>query len=272
VDAFLYFSQMDYLQKNKDYWNGRVESHAESEFYGMEQFMAGGSSLKSIELSFLPEDLSGLKILHLQCHFGQDSLSLARMGAEVTGVDLSNDAISKARELNKELGLNAKFVNCDVYDSPNHIQEEFDIVFTSYGTIGWLPDLDKWAHVVNHFLKPGGQFLIVDFHPTLWMFDDDFTHAKYSYFNVGPIEEIQEGTYTDKGDQIKAEFIGWNHDTAELLTALLNQGLVINSFSEYDYSPWPCFENIIRTENGWQIKGMEGKLPMVFALQCEKNK
>ncbi len=262
---------MDYLKINKNYWNARVESHAESEFYAMEQFMAGGSSLKWIELEHLPEDLTGMKILHLQCHFGQDSLSLARMGAEVTGVDLSNDAIEKARALNEELGLNAKFVNCDVYDSPKHIHEKFDMVFTTYGTIGWLPDLEKWAEVINHFLKPEGEFLIAEFHPTLWMFDDDFTKVTYSYFNVEPIKEIMEGTYTDKGRDIKEEFVGWNHGLGEVFSALQRQGLSIKSFQEYDTSPWPCFNNQVEVKNGWQIKGMEGKLPMVYALQCKKN-
>lgn len=260
---------MDYLKINKNYWNARVESHAESEFYAMEQFMAGGSSLKWIELEHLASDLTGKKILHLQCHFGQDSLSLARMGAEVTGVDLSDEAIQKAKSLNKELGLNAQFVNCDVYDAPNHIDEKFDMVFTTYGTIGWLPDLDKWAKVINHFLKPEGEFLIVEFHPVVWMFDDDFTKVDYSYFNLEAIRETTEGTYTDKGDNIREEFVGWNHHLGEVFGALQREKLRIKSFKEYDTSPWPCFNNQVKTEKGWQIKGMEGKIPMVYALQCE---
>ena len=262
---------MDYLKMNKNYWNSRVEAHAESEFYSMEQFMAGGSSLKWIELEHLPADLTGKKILHLQCHFGQDTLSLARMGAEVTGVDLSDEAIKKADSLAKELELKATFVNCDVYDSPNHIHEKFDMVFTTYGTIGWLPDLDKWAEVINHFLKPGGEFLIAEFHPAVWMFDDDFKEVKYSYFNVEPIQEITDGTYTDKGDSIKEEFTGWNHHLGEVFQALQGQQLSIKSFQEYDTSPWPCFNHLTKVENGWQINGLEGKLPLVYALQCTKK-
>ncbi len=266
---------MEYLKINKNYWDTRVESHVESEFYAMNEFLAGNSSLRFIELEHLPKDLSGKKILHLQCHFGQDSLSLARMGAEVTGLDLSSEAIKKAKELNDQLGLNATFVESDVYNAKNHIHEKFDMVFTSYGTIGWLPDLDKWADIVNHFLKLGGEFLIAEFHPAVWMFDDDFTHVKHSYFNIEPIKEVTEGTYTEKGKDLREEFIGWNHHLGEVFTALQGQGLQIKSFTEYDTAPWPCFRDLVEVDSenyrkGYQIKGMEGKLPMVYALQCTK--
>ncbi|MFK7756323.1 MAG: class I SAM-dependent methyltransferase [Flavobacteriales bacterium] len=261
---------MNYLDTNKHYWDARVEDHSKSDFYAMDKFMAGATSLNPIELGHLPDDLSGKRILHLQCHFGQDSLSLARMGAEVTGVDLSSEAIFKAQEVAEELNLNAKFVNCDVYSAVEHVSGQFDYVFTSYGTIGWLPDLDKWAEIISHFLAPGGQFLIVDFHPAVWMFDDDFTHIKYSYFNRQTINETTEGTYTDKGKDLKEAYTAWNHDLGEMFTALLKQGLTVKSFSEYDTSPYPCFNKVVQVENGFQIDGMEGKLPMVYALQCEK--
>jgi len=269
LDAHAYLSRMDYLDTNKAYWNSRVNSHVASDFYNMSDFLKGKSSLKWIELGHLPKDLSGLKILHLQCHFGQDSLSLARKGAEVTGVDLSNEAIDKAKALNEELGLDAEFYCCDVYNSPRHINEKFDLVFTTYGTIGWLPDLDKWAEVIKHFLKPNGEFLIAEFHPVVWMFDDDFKKVKYSYFNLAPIKEVTEGTYTDKGNELREEFIGWNHHLGEVMDSLLRKGLTIKSFKEYDTSPWPCFNHQVKTENGWQIKGMEGKIPMVYALHCQ---
>jgi 2-polyprenyl-3-methyl-5-hydroxy-6-metoxy-1,4-benzoquinol methylase len=115
---------------------------------------------KSIELELLG-NVKGLSILHLQCHFGQDSLSLARMGAHVTGIDLSDKAIKTAQELNAELHLNAEFICSDIYDLPQHLNKQFDIVFTSYGTIGWLPDLNKWAQIIHHFLKPEGKFIFV---------------------------------------------------------------------------------------------------------------
>src|SRR5690606_20725019 len=119
-------------------------------------------------------NLKDKKVLHLQCHFGQDSISLARLGASVVGVDLSDKAIEQAQHIAQELNADARFICCDIYDLPKHLNEQFDIVFTSYGTIGWLPDLDKWASVIHHFLKPGGQFIFAEFHPVVWMFDNDF--------------------------------------------------------------------------------------------------
>ncbi len=132
----------DYIKINKQTWNNKTEVHVASDFYDNDNFLKGKSTLNSIELNLLG-DLKDKKILHLQCHFGQDSLSLSRMGAKVTGVDLSNKAIEKAEELNQLLNLNAKFICCNIYDLPNYLNEKFDIVFTSYGTIGWLPDLSK---------------------------------------------------------------------------------------------------------------------------------
>jgi 2-polyprenyl-3-methyl-5-hydroxy-6-metoxy-1,4-benzoquinol methylase len=125
----------------------------------MQSFLEGKSTLNEIELQLLG-DISGKKILHLQCHFGQDTMSLSRMGAKATGIDLSNKAIERAKEIALRLNLDTDFICCDLYDAPNHLNEKFDIVFTSYGTIGWLPDLDKWAKVVSHFLKPNGKFII----------------------------------------------------------------------------------------------------------------
>lgn len=181
--------EKEYKQINKESWNKRVELHLPSEFYKMDEFLEGATSLKEIELDLLG-DVSGKKILHLQCHFGQDSLSLARMGAKVTGVDISDTAIYEARKLNEQLGLDAEFICCDIYDLPSHLNDEFDIVFTSYGTIIWLPDLDKWASVVHRFLRPKGQFIFVDFHPIVEMCNADFTEVQYGYFNEQAFEEI----------------------------------------------------------------------------------
>ena len=134
----------DYIKINKQTWNNKTDIHIDSDFYDVKSFLEGKSTLNQIELALLG-NLSDTKILHLQCHFGQDSLSLSRMGAKVVGVDFSDKAIEKAKAFNTKLGLDAVFICCDVYDIPTHLDEQFDIVFTSYGTIGWLPDLDKWA-------------------------------------------------------------------------------------------------------------------------------
>ena len=147
---------MDYIAINKKLWDEKTEHHFQSDFYDVGSFLKGKDSLNTIELELLGE-LKGKKILHLQCHFGQDTISLARHGAEATGVDLSDKAIEKARELNDKLGTGARFIQSDVYQLHEVLNEQFDIVFTSYGVIGWLPDMTKWAEVIHRFLKPGGK-------------------------------------------------------------------------------------------------------------------
>mgnify|MGYP000219625423 CR=1 FL=1 len=260
----------DYKSLNKTSWNQRTISHINSDFYDNKTFIEGRNSLNSIELDLLG-DITGKSVLHLQCHFGQDTISLTRMGASATGVDLSDKAIETAERLAKQTESKANFVCCDIYELPNHLTGEFDIVFTSYGTIGWLPDMDKWATVVNHFLKPGGQFLIVDFHPFVWTFDDDFKGIHYNYFNVEAIHETEEGTYADRDADLKIEYISWNHPTSEVMNALIGQGLTIKAFNEYNYSPYDCFSHTEEFDPGkFRIKKFEDKLPMVFAILANK--
>ena len=194
-----------HVELNRQLWNNRVDIHLSSVFYRMEEFMAGASSLNEIELALLG-DIRGKTILHLQCHFGQDTLSLSRMGASVTGVDFSDKAIAKAKELAAELGTDTEFVCCNIYDLPSHLDKKFDIVYTSYGTIGWLPDLEAWAKVIAHFLKPTGRFIFVEFHPVVWMFDNDFTHVGYAYSNKGVIAETESGTYADREAPLVQEY------------------------------------------------------------------
>ncbi|MEO8146679.1 MAG: class I SAM-dependent methyltransferase, partial [Bacteroidia bacterium] len=257
---------------NKKLWNDKTKVHINSEFYNNKEFKRTKNSLNKIELDALG-DLKGKSVLHLQCHFGQDTLSLQYLGAQCTGVDLSDEAIKYARELNDELKLNAEFICCDIYDLKNHLDKKFDIVFTSYGTIGWLPDMDKWADIVSHFLKPGGMFLIVDFHPVMWMFDNDFKFFQYSYFNLEPIVEELEGTYADRNAEIKNKEVGWNHNLSEVLNALLGKGLQLIEFNEYDYSNYNCFKNMVEIEKGkFQIAGLENKLPMMYSIKMVKNK
>ena len=260
----------DYLEVNKKLWNDKVEVHAASEFYNVQSFINGESVLNSIELNLLG-DISEKSILHLQCHFGQDSIELSRMGAHVTGIDLSNKAIDKAKWLTKQCGTNTKFICCDVYDAPNHINEKFDMVFTSYGTVGWLPNMEEWAQVVNHFLKPGGKFVFADFHPVVWMMDYDFKKIEYSYFNLEPIIEENEGTYTDRGADIKNKEISWNHPMSEVVGSLLQQKLIVKELQEFDYSPYPCFKNLVKVgEKKYKVKGLEDKLPIVYAVSAIK--
>ncbi|MGC4041681.1 MAG: class I SAM-dependent methyltransferase [Flavobacterium sp.] len=264
-------NQNNYIEQNKKTWNNKVDVHIASDFYENDQFLNGKSTLNDIELELLG-DVSGKKVLHLQCHFGQDTISFARLGAKATGIDLSDKAIERAKRFNTQLGLDASFICCDVYDAPNHLDEKFDIVFTSYGTIGWLPDLDKWANVVSHFLKPNGKFIMADFHPVVWMYDNDFREVFYNYFNTGAIFEENTGTYADKDAEIEEKTISWNHPVSEILNALIRSGLEINAFNEYDYSPYNCFNQTEEFEKGkFRIRHFGNKIPMVYSILATKK-
>jgi 2-polyprenyl-3-methyl-5-hydroxy-6-metoxy-1,4-benzoquinol methylase len=257
---------MDFFDINKNAWNLKTDIHLESEFYNQEAFLRGENTLKDIELGLLG-DVKGKSILHLQCHFGQDSLSLSRMGAQVTGVDLSDRAIEVAQQVADQLQLKTKFVCCNVYDTPQHIDEKFDIVFTSYGTIGWLPDIGKWAEVVGAMLKPGGRFVFVDFHPVVWMYDNDFTFVQYSYFNQDAIIEDNTGSYADKEASIQYKTVGWNHGMAEVMQALLDNGMQMEHVKEYNYSPYSCFPSMNEVESGkFELKAFGDKIPMMYSL------
>lgn len=258
-----------YLDINRSLWNDKVATHLQSAFYDVKGFIAGKSSLNDIELGLLG-DVQGQSILHLQCHFGQDTIDLSRRGAICTGLDLSDESIQAAKSLASQCGTNTRFVCGDVYSAPELIDERFDIVFTSYGTIGWLPDIQRWAAVVKTMLKPGGRFVFVEFHPVVWMMDYDFEKVAYSYFNRGPIVEDTEGTYTDGDQPPTHSSISWNHGIGEVLSALLSTGLKLKSFEEFDRSPYDCFKHTVKTEDDqYQIKGLQGKLPMVYALSME---
>ncbi len=260
----------DYLQSNLDAWNQRTAHHLGSAFYDVEGFLAGNNSLREPELALLG-NVEGQRLLHLQCHFGQDSLSLARMGANVVGVDFSDEAISAARKLNEALGLSVEFIQCDLYALPAHLDQTFDIVFTSYGTIGWLPDIEKWAHIVNRYLRPGGRFVMVEFHPLLWMMDNDFAEIIYSYFRSEPIIEVEQGTYADREATFTSRTVTWNHGLAEVIQALLSQGLSLEQVQEYDFSSYNCFSHTEKIgEQKWRIKHHGDRLPMMYSLVMRK--
>lgn len=261
----------NYIETNKALWNTKTAYHMESAFYDVAGFKTGKTSLNAIELEQLG-DVSGKKILHLQCHFGQDTLSFARMGAKVTGVDLSDQAIDAAKSLAIELNLEADFVCCNVLEIDQYLGDQtYDIIFTSYGTIGWLPELSRWGQLIHKYLKVGGEFHIVEFHPVVWMFDDNFEKVAYSYFNKEVIIEKEEGTYADKEAPIVTTSVTWNHALEEVFKALFDANLHVVDFKEFDYSPYACFTNEVKVERGYQIKGFEGKLPMVYAIKAIKR-
>ncbi|MDV6168637.1 methyltransferase domain-containing protein [Flavobacterium sp. DG1-102-2] len=261
----------DYLAINKKAWNDKTEVHAGSEFYDTPSFLAGRNTLNEIELALLG-DVTGKKILHLQCHFGQDTISFTRMGAQATGVDLSDKAIDTARDLSVQTEAHTRFICSDVYSLHEHLNEEFDIIFTSYGTIGWLPDLEKWAWTISKFLKPGGTFVFAEFHPVVWMYDPNFEKASYRYFKSDAIIETELGTYADLTAPAEYETITWNHSISEVVNNLIEAGLEINTLNEYDYSPYNCFRGTVEFEPGkFRIAHLGDKIPMVYAIKATKK-
>lgn len=260
----------NYLEINQKLWDAKVDAHVASDFYQNESFLKGRNTLNEIELGLLG-DVKGLSVLHLQCHFGQDTISLSRMGAKTLGVDLSPKAIEKAREFAKATNTDAQFLWSDVYKVPAHVDGKFDMVFTTYGTIGWLPDLDKWARVISCMLNPGGKLVFAEFHPVVWMFDIDFNYVQYNYFQDEAIVETAEGTYTDGGNHLIDKEVSWNHSLGEVFQALKHNNIQVTDFKEYDYSPYNCFKNMEEFEQGkFRLKKFDKKLPLVYSILAEK--
>lgn len=261
----------NYFESNKILWDKRAALHVDSDFYDMKSFREGASSLKPIEMDLLG-DIKGKSILHLQCHFGQDSLSMARMGAKVTGLDISETAIEQARNINEELGLDATFVCANVLDTNAVIKEEFDIVFLSYGAICWLPDLQPWAEIIASRLKAGGQLIMAEFHPVLYMYDWDSNDIAYHYFNDGkPYVEVEENSYAATDKEINAVEYFWVHPLSDIIQQLIRAGLTINTFKEFDYSPYHCFSNLEERAPGEYTYNLtKYRFPHVFSIKATK--
>ena len=260
----------NYLEINKELWNTKLEFHLTSKMYDMEGFMSGRNSVDEIVMNEIGE-VKDKTLLHLQCHFGQDTLSFARLGAQSTGLDLSDECIAKARELNDTLGLNAEFICGNVLDTRKLTQKKYDIVFTSYGTIVWLPDLNAWAKEVADSMADDGIFYMAEFHPIIQMFDYPREDIKYPYFNVGAFEEVLEGTYADPDADMKAKEVFWLHSLGEIMTALRNQGLKLDFFHEHDYSPYDSFGNSKEIAPGKYVFGsFPYPLPHVYSMKWHK--
>jgi len=255
------------FETNKATWNRKTAVHFESDFYDKFAFAKAKNSLNSYEQQALG-DVSGKSMLHLQCHFGQDSLSWAHKGAVVTAVDISDVAIAQANKLSENLQIPAKFVCCNVLDVAHHIKDKFDIVFTSYGVIGWLPDLKPWAQMIAGKLQPGGTFYMVEFHPIAWMFDytDNVPVMRYDYANTAVIYEEYQGTYADvKADMTSKEY-AWNHSLSEVIQSLIEAGLRIELFAEHDRSPYNIFPAMVEREGMYQLENP--LYPVIFELKA----
>jgi len=273
----------DYLKANLANWDEAVSLHVGAEMYDVEGFKKGRCSLSAIEIDELgPLVVEGTTLLHLQCHFGLDTLSWARQGATVTGIDFSGEGVATARSLAEELGLSqrATFVQSDVYHLPEVLDGRFDVVFTSWGVLLWLGDLERWAQVIAHFLKPGGVFYIAEFHPYAFLLADDSTRDSlrigYPYFMHGEPQRFDEpGDYADPEATLRHTVtFEWNHGFAEVIDPLLREGLRLDFLHEFPYTPeglpFPFLE--VCADGLQRVKGHHEDFPLSFSLKMTKER
>jgi len=263
------------MEENRAHWDELAVINPQTEFYDVESFKAGRTHLDSVVREQLG-DVSGKSVLHLQCHFGMDTIRLSRLGADATGADFSSTAIALARSLADELGQPTRFVESNVYDLPGVLDEQFDIVFTSHGVLGWLPDIVAWGAVVAHFLKPGGRFVIVEAHPAAWPLDDESPDAlaiRYPYFSDGtPLVIDLDRSYADPDTVVTNKRThNWNHPLSNVVNALISAGLAIEHLGEYPMCAWPYVPLMRQDDDGWwRLPAEYPQLPFLFSLRATK--
>jgi len=263
------------MDVNKRHWDEVVPLHVASRFYDVEGFLKGRSSLLPVEAEEVG-DVRRRSLLHLQCHFGMDTLSWARKGAVTTGVDYSIKAVEEARKLSSKIGVEARFIESNIYDLGEKLDEQFDIVFTSYGVLCWLPNLEGWAETIAHFLKDGGFFYIVEDHPVAQLVDEHASEGirvKYPYFTEGKPTEFRElGSYTDRSAKLdNSVTYEWTHTMADIVNSLIRSGLCIDYLHEFPFSFFKRHDDLEPREDGtWHFKDPRVSFPMMFSLRATK--
>ena len=253
-------------EKNRKVWNEMVDLHINHPEYLTEHVLAGGSSLKRIELEALG-DVKGKSLLHLMCQFGLDTLSWERQGAEVMGADISERSIEVANELRDKTGLRAEFVRSDVLDLIGVIDKKFDYVFQSYGTHCWISDIFKWAEVVAHYLKPGGTFFIIDEHPGNVM----YLWPPLGYFDKEPERTVNPTDYCETDHHIDGEHVEWQHPVAEIVNALIGAGLTIEEMGEYPHGYYRTKPDWVEDEEHyWWPPDGPSKFPLMLSIKAKK--
>lgn len=264
----------EYLKANQKLWNEWTAEHENSPFYDVQGFKQGKERLKSIELEEVGE-VRGRTMLHLQCHFGLDTLAWARHGATVTGVDLSTDSIALARSLSQELNLPATFICSDVLSLPDILQGQFDIVFTSYGILHWLQDLKRWGQVIAHFLKPGGFFYIVEDHPFMRVFSSDpvlgIKPDNPYFFSEQPYQAESTGSYASGFQGKSRTYYMWDHSLGEVINSVIDAGLRIEFLHEFPVALRAKFPIMVAGEDGyWRFPPEYSMIPLLFSLKAGK--
>jgi len=272
----------DYAAINRANWDERVPAHAASPDYSVDKFIADPEFLSEVVRFDLPllGDISGQRGVHLQCHIGTDTISLARLGASMTGVDFSGPAVRQARALAGQTGADATFVESDVYEAAEAVGHGgFDFVFTGIGALCWLPSVSRWAQVVADLLRPGGRLFIREGHPMLWTLqdgrDDDLLVVEYPYFERDvPMTFDEEGTYVTTDVVFEHNVTHeWNHGLGEIVTALLDAEMAITGLTEHDSVPWEALpgqmEQIGRDE--WRLTDRPWRLAHSYTLEAVKT-
>jgi SAM-dependent methyltransferase len=266
---------------NRAWWDERVPIHVGSTFYDVEGFRAGGSSLRPFEIEEVG-DVAGKRLVHLQCHFGLDTLSWARAGASVIGLDFSPPAVEAGTKLAEEMGLDARFVCANLYDAGEALGgERFEIVYTGLGALNWLPDLPGWGSIVSELLEPGGMLYVAEFHPFTWVFADDTLDIEYGYFHDPEGESFddgEQGSYADMTIPTRNNAtVEWAHAMSDVVTAVLGAGLRIELLSEHDYTLFPRFNHLeLDAETlgaGVIYRQPEGtpRLPLMYSLRARSE-
>lgn len=265
----------EWRRLNQDWWDERVPLHVASTFYGKDRFLTdpGASTLRPFEIDEVG-DVAGRSLVHLQCHFGLDTLSWARRGARVTGLDFSPVAVAAARETAALAGLQARFVVADVYDAVAALGgDTFDVVYTGLGALLWLPDLPRWAQVVAALVEPGGVLYLAEFHPIHEVIADDDLRVERSYFHDGPRVWDEPGSYADLSAQTHSNRTHeWTHGLGEVVSSLVAAGLVVDHLHEFDYTLFPRWPFLVRDpESGaYRMPDDRPSLPLMYSLHAHK--
>ncbi|RLT28011.1 MAG: methyltransferase domain-containing protein [Chloroflexi bacterium] len=260
------------LDANRRNWDERVPIHLASPYYDLAAFRAGRNTLHPFELEELT-DVAGKALVHLQCHFGMDTLSWARLGARVTGLDFSNAAIEQARALAHELNIEADFVTSNVYDAVAALQQrQFDIVYVNMGSLVWLPDVHVWADIVAQLLRPGGRLYLLDGHPYSHVFGEEQLTVEVDYFSAEPMRWDEPGSYADaNASTAHNTTFEWTHTIGSIITSLATAGLHIEFLherAEAYYQRWPFLEH--GAENTYRMPADMPTIPLTYSLMATK--
>ena len=267
--------EREYMETNRAHWDEITPIHVASEFYDVEGFKRNPNRLKSVELEEVG-DVRGKSLLHLQCHFGMDTLSWANRGATVTGIDFSAPALDAASALASELAIPATFVQSNIYDLPDVLHDQFDIVFTSYGAITWLPDLPRWARVAAHFVRPGGFFYVAEFHPMMQVLDEtarDGVVLRYPYFRSAEPQRFEDpGTYADLTADVKNRATyNFEYPISDVVNAVIGAGLQIEFLHEFPFCSYKAIPAMVQvSDKDWRLAVHDGCLPLTFSIKASK--